>query len=166
MYMYKYIHTHYTFKHVSVHRTSLVVQAVKHLPTMPEIWVRSLGWEDPLEKEMTTHFSTLAWKIPWTEESVRLQYMRSQRVGHNFMCIYVYNQKHNQLTNWFWLWNNKNKNIWAVVSRDFNTEFWSGLIQGLFSNGFPSPSLITNECNKSCAWDPRSCKLWFRETSQ
>ena len=48
-------------------------QAVKRLPTMLEIWVRSLGPEDPLEKEMATHFSTLAWKIPWAEEPGRLQ---------------------------------------------------------------------------------------------
>ena len=53
--------------------TSLVAQMVKHLPTVRETWVRSLGWEDPLEKEMATHSSTLAWKIPWTEERSRLQ---------------------------------------------------------------------------------------------
>ena len=52
---------------------SLVAQTVKHLPTVRETWVRSLGWEDPLEKEMATHSSTLAWKIPWTEERSRLQ---------------------------------------------------------------------------------------------
>ena len=56
---------------------------VKHLPTMRETWVRSLGQEDPLEKEMATHSSTLAWKIPWTEEHGRLQSMGSQRVGHD-----------------------------------------------------------------------------------
>ena len=49
---------------------SLVAQTVKHLPAMQETWVQSLGWEDPLEKEMTTHISTLAWKIPWTKEPV------------------------------------------------------------------------------------------------
>ena len=49
---------------------SLVAQMVKHLPAVRETWVRSLGWEDPLEKEMVTHSSTLAWKIPWTEEPV------------------------------------------------------------------------------------------------
>ena len=54
----------------------------KHLPTMWETQVQSLGWEDPLEKEMATHSSTLAWKIPWTEEHGRLQSMGSQRVGH------------------------------------------------------------------------------------
>ena len=61
----------------------MVAQAVKHLPTMQETWVRSLGQEDPLEKEMSTHSSTLAWKIPWTEEPDRLQSMGSQRVGHD-----------------------------------------------------------------------------------
>ena len=55
---------------------------VKHLPTTPKTWVRSLVWEDPLEKEMAMHSSTLAWKIPWTEEPGRLQSMGSQRVGH------------------------------------------------------------------------------------
>ena len=62
----------------------LVAQRVKCLPTMRETWVRSLGWEDPLEKEMAAHSSTLAWKIPWTEEPGRLQPMGSQRVGHDW----------------------------------------------------------------------------------
>ena len=60
-----------------------MVQAVKHLSTMWETWVRSLDWEDPLEKEMAIHSSTIAWKIPWTEEPGRLQSMGSQRVGHD-----------------------------------------------------------------------------------
>ena len=64
-------------------RSSLVAQMVKHLPTMQETWVQSLGWEDLLEKEMATHSSILAWKIPWTEEPGRLQSMGSQRVGHD-----------------------------------------------------------------------------------
>ena len=59
---------------------SLVVQMVKNLPAMWETWVRSLGQEDPLEKEMATHSSTLAWRIPWTEEPGGLQSMGSQRV--------------------------------------------------------------------------------------
>jgi len=62
--------------------TSLVVQMVKCLPAMRETWVQSLGQEDPLEKKMATHSSTLAWKIPWMEEPSRLQSMGSQRVGH------------------------------------------------------------------------------------
>ena len=63
---------------------SLVAQMVKHLPAVRETRVRSLGWEDPLEKEMATHSSTLAWKIPWTEEPGRLQSMGSQRVAHDW----------------------------------------------------------------------------------
>ena len=62
---------------------SLVAWTVKHLPTMPETQVRSLGQEDPLEKEMATHSSIFAWKIPWTEKPGRLQSMGSQRVGHS-----------------------------------------------------------------------------------
>ena len=63
--------------------SSLVAQRIKHLPAMQETQVRSLGWEDPLEKEMATHSSILAWKIPRTEEPGRLQSIRSQRVGHD-----------------------------------------------------------------------------------
>ena len=62
---------------------TLVAQMVKRLSTMRETRVRSLGWEDPLEKEMAFHSSTIAWKIPWTVEAGRLQSMRSQRVGHD-----------------------------------------------------------------------------------
>ena len=69
---------------VLIHPTaSLVAQRVKHLPAMQETWVRSLGQEGPLEKEMATHSNTFAWKIPWTEKSGRLQSMGSQRVGHD-----------------------------------------------------------------------------------
>ena len=63
--------------------SSLVAQTVKRLSTMWETQVRSLGWEDPLEKEMAIHSSTIVWKIPWTEEPGRLQSMGSQRVGHD-----------------------------------------------------------------------------------
>ena len=62
---------------------SLVAQTVKHLPTMRETWVQSLGREDLLEKEIAIHSSILAWKIPWTEEPGRLQSMESRRVGHD-----------------------------------------------------------------------------------
>ena len=61
---------------------ALIVQTVKNLSAMQETRVRSLGWEDPLEKEMAAHSSILAWKITWTEEPGRLQSMGSQRVGH------------------------------------------------------------------------------------
>ena len=60
-----------------------MAQTVKRLPTMQETRVQSLCWEDLLEKEMEIHSSILAWKIPWTEESGRLQSMGSQRVGHD-----------------------------------------------------------------------------------
>ena len=56
---------------------------VKLLPVMRETWVRSPGWEDPLEKEMATHSSIIAWKSPWMEEPDRLQSVGSQRVGHD-----------------------------------------------------------------------------------
>ena len=69
--------------------TSLVAQMVKHLPTMRETQVQSLGQEDPLKKEMATHSSILAWKIPWTEEAGRLQFMGSQRLGHDWATFFL-----------------------------------------------------------------------------
>ena len=60
-----------------------MAQTVKHLPVTRETSVRSLGREDPLEKEMATHSSIIAWRIPWIEEPGRLQSMESQRVGHD-----------------------------------------------------------------------------------
>ena len=62
---------------------SLVTQVVKNLPAVQETRVRSLGREDPLEKEMVIHSSILAWRVPWTEEPGGLQSMWSQRVGHD-----------------------------------------------------------------------------------
>ena len=62
----------------------MLAQTVKRLPAMRETQVWFLGREDPMEKEMTIHSSTLAWKIPWTEEPDRLQSMGSQRVGHDW----------------------------------------------------------------------------------
>ena len=60
-----------------------VAHMVKHLPAMWETWVQSVGWEDPLEKEMATHSNILAWKVPWMEDPGRLQSMGLQRVGHD-----------------------------------------------------------------------------------
>ena len=60
-----------------------MAQMVKNLPAVQETWVRSLGWEDALEKGMATHSSILAERIPWTEEPGGLQSMGSQRVGHD-----------------------------------------------------------------------------------
>ena len=67
----------------STFRDSLVAQRLKPLPAMQETWVRSLGQEDPLEKEMATHSSVLAWRISWTEKPGGLQSTGSQRVGHD-----------------------------------------------------------------------------------
>ena len=64
-------------------KTSLVAQMVKNLPAKQETWVRSLGWKDPLEKEIATHSIILARKIPWTEKLGRLQSMGSQRIRHD-----------------------------------------------------------------------------------
>ena len=61
----------------------LVAEMIRHLPTMRETRVQFLGWEDLLEKEMATHPSILAWKIPWMEEPGRLQSMGSQRIRHD-----------------------------------------------------------------------------------
>ena len=72
-----------TFWYVDI-GASLVAQTMKNLPAMKETQVQSLGWEDPLEKEMATQFSILVWEIPWTEEPGGLQSMRSQRVIHDW----------------------------------------------------------------------------------
>ena len=69
--------------HISYREASLVAQMVKCLPAVWETRVQSLGQKDPLEKEMVTHSSTLSWKIPWTEEPGKLQFMGLQRVRHN-----------------------------------------------------------------------------------
>ena len=66
-------------------RASLVAQSVKNPPAMQETWIRSLGWEDSLEKGRATHSSILAWEILWTEEPGGLQPMGSQRVGHSWV---------------------------------------------------------------------------------
>ena len=65
----------------------VLAQMVKNPPAMQETWVQSVSWEDPLEKGMSTHFSILAWSIPWTEEPGRLQSMGSQRAGHDWVTF-------------------------------------------------------------------------------
>ena len=77
---------------------SLVAQMVKHLPAVRETGVWSLGQEDPLEKAVATHSSTLAWKISWTEEAGRLQSMGLQRVGHDWatsLTLHIFEKKKN-----------------------------------------------------------------------
>ena len=68
---------------ISTHRGFAGGQMVKDLPIMQETWVRSLGWEDPLEKGKATHSYPVAWKIPWREEPGRLQSRALERVGHD-----------------------------------------------------------------------------------
>jgi len=80
---------------------------VKNPPAMQVTWVRSLGQEDPLEKEMATHFSILAWEIPWAEESSGLQSTGSQRVRHNLVT-----KQHN---------NNSNKFFQQPMARHWKT---------------------------------------------
>ena len=84
-------------EHMPIYIPFLVVQKVKHLPSMQETWVRSLGQEDPLGKEIATYSSTLAWKIPWTKEPGRLQSMGSQRVGHDWATLL------SLFFDWWWL---------------------------------------------------------------
>ena len=81
----------------SIITASLVAQMVKRLPTVWETWVRSLGQEDPLEKEMATHSSTLAWKIPWTERPGRLAHgiAKSRTLLNDFTFFFLFFQETN-----------------------------------------------------------------------
>ena len=81
--IYRHIYIIHTHIYMHIHRASLVAQTVKCLSAMQETQVQSLGREDPLEKEMATNSSILAWKIPWTEDPGELQSMGPQRVGHD-----------------------------------------------------------------------------------
>ena len=89
-------------KHIDVNEASLVAQPVKNLPAMQETWVQSLGGEDPLQEEIATHSSILAWEIPWIEEPDGLQSMGSQRVVHDLVA------KQQQVRIYFLLLNKKN----------------------------------------------------------
>ena len=75
---------------IPTHGASLVAQSVKNLPAVQEAWVRSLDQEDPLEREMATHSSTVSWRISWTEGPGGLQSMGSQRVGHDWVTNTYY----------------------------------------------------------------------------
>ena len=106
-------------------------QMVKYLPTMWATRVRSLGWEDPLEIEMATHSSILAWRIPWTEEPCRLQSMGSQRVGHNWatslsftskpsdgICSHQFmgNRWGNSVRHFFFFWGGAPKSLQMLIA--------------------------------------------------
>ena len=117
----KYIHYFLIFILLFGCTSSLVAQSVKSLFTMRETWVQSLGWEDPLEKEMATHSSILAWRILWTEEPGGLQSMGSQRVGHDWV------------TNTFTLW------LYQVLV--VTCGIFSCIIQTLSCSMFPDQGL-------------------------
>ena len=86
----KQINTEKEKKKTYIHiRASLVAQMIRNPPAMQETQVQSLDWEDPLEKEMATHSSILAWRIPQTEEPGRLQSVESQRVIYVCVCVCV-----------------------------------------------------------------------------
>ena len=95
----------YLFVFHTIHgEASLVAQVVKPLPAMRETRVQSLGLEDPLEKEMAIHSSTLAWKVPWMEEPGRIQFMGSQRVRHdraNSLTLAVHRVLNSRILKWF-----------------------------------------------------------------
>ena len=88
-----------------------ILDLVKYLPPSQETQVRSLGWEDPLEKEMTIDSSTLAWKIPWMEEPGRLQSIKSQRIGHDWATslyyLYPCNSARCKMGIQCWPWNSR-----------------------------------------------------------
>ena len=86
-----YSHSHF--------RPSLVAQRVKRLRAMLKTRVWTLGWEDPLEKEMATQSSTLIWKNPWTEEPSKLQSVESQRITHNWATFYKWGNEKSEIWN-------------------------------------------------------------------
>ena len=99
---------------------------------MRETWVQSLGWEDPLEKEMATHSSTLAWKIPWTEEPGRLQSMGSQRVRHDWATSLSLSRCSNGFSSGhIWMWELDCEESWVLN----NWRFWTVLLE----KTLPSP---------------------------
>ena len=107
----------------SYSRASPIAQQVKNPPTMQETqkaWVQSLGWEDPLEKEMATHSSILAWEIPWTEETGGLQSMGSQK-------------------SWTWLSDSSRKNYTSLISKSLTATEEAERMR--FSQGLHAQSL-------------------------
>ena len=112
-----------------------MAQTVKRLPTMRETQVRSLYWKDPLEKEMATHSSTLAWKIPWTEERGRVQSMRSLRVGYGWVtslsnidclgvsCFYGEKYKYDRYVG-IWNFRQKVKSFWLIKQMRVCLHIW------------------------------------------
>ena len=102
------------------HLYQLVAEMVKNLPAMQETRVRSLGRQEPLEKEMATHSSILSWKIPWTEEPGRLQPTGSQRVGHNWVTFTSLHLVRAQCCFRCWTWLRPSPYFWARSIHSFS----------------------------------------------
>ena len=142
----------------SVPSTSItlhMVLLVKHLSTMWETGVQSLGWEDVLEKEMATHSSILAWKIPWMEEPGRLQSMGSQRVGHDWetsLSLFTYAVSLSKspstvqvLSSW------KSALCWVLLLLSCQAVSNSLQPHGLQHTRPPCPTLSPRVCPSSCS---------------
>ena len=100
---------------------SLVAQRLKHLPAMKKTWVRSLGQEDPLEKEMATHSSILAWRIPWMEEPVGLQSMGSKRVRHDWTTnTFTFTRELIKRFSEFWIYFSVLWNIGQILANNYS----------------------------------------------
>ena len=140
---------------------------------MRETWVQSLGREDPLEKEMATHSSTLAWKIPWTEEPGRLQSMGSQRVRHDWATSLSLSRCSNGFSSghiWMWeldcgeSWVLKNRSFWTVVlEKTLESPLDSKEIQPVHSKGDQSWVFIGRtdaEAKTPILWPPHA-KSWL-----
>ena len=120
----------------------MVAQRLKCLPAMRETWVQSLGWEDPLEKEMATHSSILAWRIPWTEEPGGLQSTGSQRVGHDWALSLHFTFKEKASLPW---------------------QMRTTITQGSFVYSILLPCLSVNLCNcvyRMSPWLPSHLNAW------
>ena len=123
-------------------RASLVAQMVKHLPAVQETWVWSLGWEDPLEKEMATHSNTLAWKIPWAEEPGGLQSMGSRRVRQDWATSL-------SLSPWHWF-------LWRFLLMNFcSGELWFPVFTCLSLQPMDLRSIVDFSVYSAftCSWD-------------
>ena len=120
--VYTHTHTHMIGGRVR----ALVAQGLKHLPPMQKTRVRSLGWEDPLEKEIVTHSSILAWRIPWTEEPGRLQSTGSQRVGHDWATSPHFKSSGETRCLNTWVWVISAPTLWAVT---YNEMSWASITE-------------------------------------
>ena len=149
--------------------TSLVVQTVKCLSTMPETRVRSLGWEDPLEKEMAIHSRTIAWKIPWTREPGRLQSTGLQRVGLDWvtsLSLWSHLEKgmapHSSTLAWKIPWMEEPGRLQSMgslrVGHDWATSLWLFTFMHWRRKRQPTPVFLPGESQGRGSLV--GCRLW------